>query len=53
MNHRYLNAVADNIGDYLFDLHNCKDDSLLEEYDELNLSLGYTYALETRSVASL
>ena len=33
------NAAADNMTDYLDDLQNCRDNSLLEELDELNLSV--------------
>lgn len=35
------NAAADNMTDYLDDLQNCRDNSLLEELDELNLSVLY------------
>ena len=40
------NAVADNITDYLQDLRECREDSLLEELDDLNLELFYRDALE-------
>ena len=40
------NAVADNITDYLQDLHDCREDSLLEELDNLNLAVFYRKALE-------
>ena len=40
------NAVADNITDYLQDLRDCREDSLLEELDDLNLELFYRDALE-------
>ncbi len=40
------NAVADNITDYLQDLRNCREDSLLEELDDLNLEAFYRDALE-------
>ena len=40
------NAVADNITDYLQDLRNCREDSLLEELDDLNLEVFYRDALE-------
>ena len=40
------NAVADNITDYLQDLHDCREDSLLEELDDLNLEVFYRKALE-------
>ena len=35
------NAVADNITDYLQDLRDCREDSLLEELDDLNLEVFY------------
>ena len=40
------NAVADNFPDYLQDLQNCREDSLLEELDALNLEVFYRDALE-------
>ena len=40
------NAAADNMTDYLDDLRNCRDNSLLEELDELNLSVLYRRLLE-------
>lgn len=40
------NAVADNITDYLQDLLDCREDSLLEELDDLNLEVFYRDALE-------
>lgn len=40
------NAVADNFTDYLQDLRDCREDSLLEELDDLNLELFYRGALE-------
>ena len=40
------NAVADNITDYLQDLRDCREDSLLEELDDLNLEAFYRDALE-------
>ena len=40
------NAVADNITDYLQDLRDCREDSLLEELDGLNLEAFYRDALE-------
>ena len=40
------NAVADNFPDYLQDLQNCREDSLLEELDDLNLEVFYRDALE-------
>ena len=40
------NAVADNITDYLQDLRECREDSLLEELDDLNLEIFYRDALE-------
>lgn len=40
------NAVIDNIPDYLHDLQNCCEDSLLEELDDLNLEVFYRDALE-------
>ena len=39
-------AVADNITDYLQDLRDCREDSLLEELDDLNLEVFYRDALE-------
>ena len=40
------NAVADNFTDYLQDLRECREDSLLEELDDLNLEVSYRDALE-------
>ena len=40
------NAVVDNFPDYLQDLQNCREDSLLEELDDLNLEVFYRDALE-------
>lgn len=40
------NAVADNFTDYLQDLRECREDSLLEELDDLNLEAFYRNALE-------
>lgn len=40
------NAVADNITDYLQDLRDCREDSLLEELDDINLEVFYRDALE-------
>lgn len=40
------NAVADNFTDYLQDLLDCREDSLLEELDDLNLEVFYRDALE-------
>ena len=40
------NAAADNITDYLQDLRGCREDSLLEELDDLNLEMFYRDALE-------
>ena len=40
------NAVADNIMDYLQDLRECREDSLLEELDDLSLEVFYRGALE-------
>ena len=40
------NAVADNFTDYLKDLRECREDSLLEELDDLNLEAFYRNALE-------
>ena len=40
------NAVADNFTDYLKDLRDCREDSLLEELDDLNLEAFYRDALE-------
>ena len=40
------NAVADNFTDYLQDLRDCREDSLLEELDDLNLEAFYRDALE-------
>lgn len=40
------NAVADNITDYLQDLRDCREDSMLEELDDLNLEVLYRETLE-------
>ena len=40
------NAVADNFTDYLQDLRDCREDSLLEELDDLNLEVFYRDTLE-------
>ena len=40
------NAVADNMQDYLRDLLDCRDDSMLEELDALNVEVTYRRALE-------
>ena len=40
------NAVTDNMADYLADLQQSRDGSLLEELDELNLSVLYRRLLE-------
>ena len=40
------NAVADNITDYLQDLRDCREDSLLEELDDLSLEVFYRDAME-------
>lgn len=40
------NAVIDNMPDYLRDVQNCREDSLLEELDDLNLEVFYRDALE-------
>lgn len=40
------NAVTDNIPDYLHDLLDCREDSLLEELDDLNLEVFYRDVLE-------
>ena len=42
------NAVADNFTDYLQDLRECREDSLLEELDDLNLEAFYRGALEVQ-----
>jgi len=41
------NAVADNLPDYLRDLRDCREDSLLEELDDLNVEMSYRHALES------
>jgi len=41
------NAVADNLPDYLRDLRDCREDSLLEELDDLNVEVSYRRALES------
>lgn len=45
------NAVADNFTDYLQDLRDCREDSLLEELDDLNLELFYHTFLDSYAVA--
>ena len=47
------NAAADNMADYLDDLQNCRDNSLLEELDELNLSVLYRRLLENSTAYML
>ena len=47
------NAAADNMTDYLDDLQNCRDNSLLEELDELNLSVLYRRLLENSAAYML
>ena len=44
------NAVADNFTDYLQDLRECREDSLLEELDDLNLVSNLQTQLETAKV---
>jgi N12 class adenine-specific DNA methylase len=46
------NAVADNMTDYLSDLMDCREDSFLEELDDLNVEVFLKEALQT-SVAYL
>ena len=41
------NAVADNFQDYLRDLRDCRDGSMLEELDELNVEVTYRRALQS------
>lgn len=41
------NAASDNIPDYLHDLEDCVEDSLLEELDDLNLEVRYKRLIET------
>ena len=41
------NAVADNVQDYLRDLLDCRDGSMLEELDALNVEVTYRRALES------
>ena len=41
------NAVADNVRDYLWDLLDCRGDSMLEELDALNVEVTYRRALES------
>ena len=41
------NAVADNMPDYLRDLLDCRDGSMLEELDALNVEVTYRRALES------
>lgn len=40
------NAVEDNMADYLSELHHYKEDSFLEELDDLNVEVEYRRALE-------
>lgn len=40
------NAVEDNMEDYLSELHHYKEDSFLEELDDLNIEVEYRRALE-------
>ncbi len=40
------NAVADNLPDYLRDLKNCREDSFLEELDDLNVEVSYRHAVQ-------
>ena len=47
------NTAADNMTDYLDDLQNCQDNSLLEELDELNLSVLYRRLLENSTAYML
>ena len=47
------NAAADNMTDYLDDLQNCRDNSLLGELDELNLSVLYRRLLENSTAYML
>ena len=47
------NAAADNMTDYLDDLQNCRNNSLLEELDELNLSVLYRRLLENSTAYML
>lgn len=39
------NAVSDNMSDYLSQLMDCREDSLLEEYDALNMEVKYKILL--------
>ena len=41
------NAVADNVPDYLRDLLDCRDGSMLEELDALNVEVTYRRALQS------
>lgn len=41
------NAVADNVPDYLWDLLDCRDGSMLEELDMLNAEVTYRRALQS------
>ncbi len=41
------NAVEDNLTDYLSGLMECRDDSLLEELDSLNVEVAYRTALQS------
>ena len=41
------NAVADNMHDYLRDMLDCRDGSMLEELDALNVEVTYRRALES------
>ena len=47
------NAAADNMTDYLDDLQDCRNNSLLEELDELNLSVLYRRLLENSTAYML
>ena len=40
------NAVYDNLTDYLHELMQCREDSFLEELDELNVEVAYRTALQ-------
>ncbi len=40
------NAVDDNLPDYLHELMQCREDSFLEELDELNVEVAYRTALQ-------
>ena len=47
------NAVADNMQDYLRDLLDCRDGSMLEELDTLNVEVTYRRALESSAAYML